>query len=250
MDILRSGQTDNFEYRIIHDDFQLESPREWDDLGTMVCWHKRYNLGDEQPRSTFQIWLLDIAGECLTEKDGHADEWYPWAEYNNISNEQILEKLWNFAHKHYIILPLYLYDHSGISISTSSFNGRAHHAEWDSGQVGWIYVSIADVKEEYGWKNLTQKRRAKIEKYLRNEVETYDQYLTGEVYGYQVFNTNENVDDDKMLDSCYGFYGLDYCEEEARSSMAYYQSEKNKKDDGLERLMVIHANELEKMVSV
>jgi len=23
------------------------NPREWDNLGTMVCFHKRYNLGDE-----------------------------------------------------------------------------------------------------------------------------------------------------------------------------------------------------------
>jgi len=26
----------------------IESPREWDNLGTMVCSHKRYDLGDEQ----------------------------------------------------------------------------------------------------------------------------------------------------------------------------------------------------------
>ena len=38
------------------------------------------------------------------------------------------------------IQPLYLYDHSGISISTSCFVGRAQHAEWDSGQVGYIYL--------------------------------------------------------------------------------------------------------------
>lgn len=38
------------------------------------------------------------------------------------------------------ILPLYLYDHSMLSISTGCFAGRAHHAEWDSGQVGYIYI--------------------------------------------------------------------------------------------------------------
>ena len=34
-----------------------------------------------------------------------------------------------------IILPLYLYDHSGISMKTTPFS-----CQWDSGQVGWIYV--------------------------------------------------------------------------------------------------------------
>lgn len=38
------------------------------------------------------------------------------------------------------IMPLYFYEHSGCSISTRSFVGRAHHAQWDSGQVGYIYL--------------------------------------------------------------------------------------------------------------
>ena len=38
------------------------------------------------------------------------------------------------------VKPLYLYDHSGLAMSTGSFVGRAHHAEWDSGCVGFIYM--------------------------------------------------------------------------------------------------------------
>lgn len=48
-----------------------------------------------------------------------------------------------------VIQPLFLYDHSGISMSTSSFVGRAQHAEWDSGQVGYIYMD-----KETAMKNL------------------------------------------------------------------------------------------------
>lgn len=40
----------------------------------------------------------------------------------------------------YAILPLYLYDHSGLAMSTGSFIGRALHADWDSGPVGFIYM--------------------------------------------------------------------------------------------------------------
>lgn len=31
--------------KIYHDE-DAESPRDWDNLGEMVCFHRRYNLGD------------------------------------------------------------------------------------------------------------------------------------------------------------------------------------------------------------
>jgi len=33
-------------------DMNPESPREWDNVGTMVCSHRRYNLGDEHQLSS------------------------------------------------------------------------------------------------------------------------------------------------------------------------------------------------------
>jgi hypothetical protein len=32
----------------IYQDMSAESPREWDNLSTMHCWHRNYNLGDVQ----------------------------------------------------------------------------------------------------------------------------------------------------------------------------------------------------------
>ena len=52
-----------------------------------------------------------------------------------------MEAMQKVISEKYLMLPLYLYDHSGLAMSTESFSGRAPHAEWDSGQVGWIYVS-------------------------------------------------------------------------------------------------------------
>ena len=48
-----------------------------------------------------------------------------------------------------------LYDHSGLAMSTESFSGRAPHAEWDSGQVGWIYVSKEDALKEFDADKMT-----------------------------------------------------------------------------------------------
>ena len=55
---------------------------------------------------------------------------------------------------------------------------------------------------------------------LRGEVEAFDQYLRGDVYGVIVQRVKRDEDGDEVdteeLDSCWGFYGLDYAREEAK----------------------------------
>ncbi|MBV6342342.1 hypothetical protein [Candidatus Magnetobacterium casense] len=147
-----------------------ESPREWDNLGTMVCWHRRYSLGDKHDFKTpeeFKEW----AGKGLA-----------------------------------VILPIYLYDHSGLTVSTQPFS-----CPWDSGQVGWIYATKEDVRQNYGVKKISAKWLEHVKAVLEAEVKTYDQYLNGEVYGYKVSKIRkceacgheEEIDED----SCWGFYG-------------------------------------------
>jgi hypothetical protein len=65
---------------------------------------------------------------------------------------------------------------------------------------------------EYGWKRITEARRKELLEYLEGEVETYDQWSSGDVYWYNI--TAPNGED---VDSCGGFYGYDYCLEEAKS---------------------------------
>jgi hypothetical protein len=98
-----------------------------------------------------------------------------------------------------IVMPLYLYDHSGQTISTKPFGCR-----WDSGQVGFIYVSRKKLLEEYGGKKVTKKMLETATKVLLAEVEVYDHYIRGDVYGFKEYDA-----DGKEVDSCYGFYGED-----------------------------------------
>jgi hypothetical protein len=166
-------------YRVyLYQDNDARNPRvEYDNVGTMVCWHRRYKLGDQQPKENYRDWL-----RSLVDAD---EEW---------SDEQVQEAV----DQRFIFLPLYLYDHSGITISTGPFG-----CPWDSGQVGWIYVSLDKAKEEWG-----DDKEAAI-KYLKGEVETYDQYLRGEVYGYVLHGP------DGVEDSCCGFYGYENAKQEA-----------------------------------
>lgn len=146
-----------------------DNPREWDNLGTMTCWHGRYSLGDEQPRQEPAEWAADLKRK------------YPNA----------------------IILPLYLYDHGGITISTAPFNCR-----WDSGQVGYIYTTLERIKElRFNWKRLTKARREAIEDMLRAEVKTYDQYIRGDIYRFTIEN-----EDGEIIDQGHGYYDREECE--------------------------------------
>jgi len=174
-----------------------DSPRCWDNLTKMVCFHKRYDLGDkfsEYNSSAFDSW------EELSEQ---------------------LHKDYNIA----AILPLYLYDHSGITMSTGSFD-----CQWDSGQVGFIFITKETMIENFGGKNLTEKLKEQAVEICKADVKTYDQYLTGEVYRYTILESVEMVsmtkkdweagncdnvehfNQDVEIDSCGGFYGDNWFE--------------------------------------
>lgn len=186
-----------------------DSPRDWSNLGIMVCFHRRYNLGDEKTgyrESDFQSW------------DELADQ---------------IKK----DHKPVIMLPLRLYDHSGISMQAGQLFGYPYNDSWDSGIVGFIFAPREAVLKEYSCKRVSAAIRAKVEKVLRQEVETYDDYLTGNVYGYRLFRVDDNFDPDKddpedyeELDSCWGFYGdTAYIKQEVKDLIEAYEKEDNEK---------------------
>ena len=163
-----------------------ESPREWDNVGTMVCWHSRYNLGDRQPTIDSADFLRDLAADHVGAYDPEL-----------ISDHH----LGRILDKHFLILPLYLFDHSGLSISTGGFS-----CPWDSGQVGYIYCEKSHGIAECGDEETALKR-------LESEVSIYDDYLSGNVYGFVIeeCETCETCEHEEWehVDSCFGFYGSD-----------------------------------------
>lgn len=190
----------------VHQDSDAQNPRtDCDWQGTMVCWHRRYNLGDEQPSCDPQEFMERLACEVDPSVEDKLDYWRNegWSMHGNEKSDAMIKKhILEALDKHVVMLPLYLYDHSGITMSTGSFS-----CQWDSGQVGNIYMTREKIRKEQGWKVLTKSRREKIAKYLEGEVETYDQYLTGEVFGFTVVDPD---DEDDPIDSCWGYYGDDH----------------------------------------
>ena len=109
---------------------------------------------------------------------------------------------------HAVILPLWLYDHSGISMSCGE-RTYPYDDRWDSGQVGWIAVTRKDAMENLGvrkpdgsWAMAGESdwEKAAID-CIRAEVETYDQYLTGDIYWYELKSRPEAESGDLDTDS-------------------------------------------------
>jgi hypothetical protein len=101
------------------------------------------------------------------------------------------------------ILPMYAYIHSGVTVSTEPFG-----CQWDSGQSGWAYITQSSA-DKMGYEGLSTEE---LEDIIRQEVKSYDNYLTGQVYLYDVQDL-----DGSSLESCGGFIGdLEGCIADAK----------------------------------
>lgn len=164
----------------IFTDMNASNPRENDNLATMLCKKgNRNGLGDDHG--------LDL------------DEIKAFIERKDV-----------------ISLPLYVYEHGGITMKTGTSNPFS--CPWDSGLAGYIAVTKQRVKEEmarpgklrkdginhelHPIKVITKKDLERVYDMLRGEVKEYDDYLTRNVYGYVI-----EEEDGTHVDSCWGFYG-------------------------------------------
>src|SRR5688572_5467595 len=112
-DIAEQYERNGLDVQIMYDTEPFD-PREDDNVGTMICSHRNYKLGDEQ---------FD------------ADDYDGWDD---------LKKYLIKERKAVIVLPLGLYDHSGITMYVGD-----SHDRWDGGQVGFIYCTQEDIDREW-----------------------------------------------------------------------------------------------------
>ncbi len=165
----------------ITQDLDAPNPRDWDNLGTIA--HKsKYDIGEEDISDPID-WL-----EAMLDKPT-----------GGVYNQERLEDLEHEFYNKYIAEPIYIYEHGGITIRTYPFGCR-----WDSGKIGYIYVSKKDVRLQYGVKRISKKLRKRVENILNAEIETLDQFLIGDVYRFVLVD-----EDGEMIDACGGFYGSD-----------------------------------------
>lgn len=185
------------------EEYPINPLEDCDTLSTMLCSHPKYRLGHEKIGGDVDF-LEHLLTDGEIEKVLNQEETEDWEQSGvRVLRDyypEAMRKLWDVAHDVAIILPLWLYDHSGLSIAAG--NGNPFHCPWDSGQVGYVYVTKENARSEYGWERISKKRREFLVKIILGEVRTYRQYLTGQVYGFVAKDENG-----KVIDSCMGFYG-------------------------------------------
>lgn len=156
--------------RILNINLDKDSPvdprADFENLGEIVSWHKRYSLGD----INLNMYDYSSLQDCISKNSSKND----------------------------IIIPLYIYDHSGITISIKPFS-----CPWDSGQFGFIKVSKDKIRKEFNCKRVTQKILEKVNNIISSEIDIYDKYLRGENYYFEITDCEGESED-----SCCGFIGI------------------------------------------
>jgi len=117
-----------------------EDPRWCNNFGNMICFHKRYELGD----------VHSMTIEELQEEVNRQDT---------------------------IALPIFMLDHSGVTIGTSPFG-----CPWDSGQLGYIYVTHDEIKRELRVEEVTPQIEAQVVRMLESIIREYDYFVRGEIW--------------------------------------------------------------------
>lgn len=202
-------------YRIdIDPDPYPHDPREdFEPMGKMICFHSRYNLGDEHNygaetlmeelaeeacpnlRSFIEYWQ-NTGYARLVEKNEKADTTTPVLDAGRTVVEKIRKVVRQIIDRKFIILELYLYDHSGITMSSAPFSDP-----WDSGQIGIMVMTKEQAQNEY---KDDPDYIAKATNCMEMEVKAYDAYLTGDVFGWALTDP-----EGCHIESCYGYYGYD-----------------------------------------
>lgn len=180
-------------------------PRDGINVGVMMAnGHRRYTLGDEPHLKHCSVEVRDAYN--LAER--------AMSEARNLV--QLMRYLRIFVGAT-VVLPLGLIDHSGISMYVGAGAHVMDPGGWDSGLVGVIFDIPATLAE-------TGCPPERVEEALRAEVKAYDQYLTGDVWGYVVERVDTCSHGDvhaDTVDSCWGFLGDEGAIEEGRRALQW-----------------------------
>jgi hypothetical protein len=182
---------ENYRITIDYEENPL-NPREYmDNLGIMFCKHRKYSIGDKNPFTDFDSW-------------------------------KELEEMIINEYKPIFISPLYLMDHSQVSLSMDTLNDL-----WDFGQIGYVFVTKETME------NVGLIDKGSIEDSLSKELDIYTNYLNGYVYEYKIEKIEKcNLGHEHYthVTSSGGYNERNLCMEDAESECYQLSKPNNRKN--------------------
>lgn len=128
---------------------------------SMLGMHTKYNLGSPELREQY-----------------HAEDYTGWSEI-----EKQLKEDMDIAY----ILPVSMYDHSGLA-----FNIGEPTCRWDSGRVGFIFITREQLKKFWGWRYVTKRRANKLYDACKGMLRDYGDYMNGVIdYSAHIINIHD-----------------------------------------------------------
>jgi len=127
--------------------------------------HKRYTFGDIKSEDGD----IEVPSEIIERNTCWEDVLHEYIAAYYHDDENLDE----WIEENMVYLPIYMYEHGDITISTTPFSCR-----WDSGQIGYIFA----IKEDYERITGNKWDKEKVKACLEAEVAEYDRYIQGPHY--------------------------------------------------------------------
>lgn len=156
---------------VIKYDDSAESPRQWDNLGYFITCEKQHNSPDDNEDLKS---LIQNAGDESSSLEEHIEKIKAEMKNNGYGTVRY-------------ITPVCRYEHGNVVYR----RGTAHG--FDYSNCGFYIVT----KDE----GLTVEQ---IEKNIDAELETYTQWMNGEVYGFMLYD-----EQGEQIESVWGFYDIE-----------------------------------------
>lgn len=205
MATIRKEQYRGYTITLAYDEYPT-NPREWGNVATFVCRHRRYDFGDRQDIDACIDELVRKYVDLSAYDDGYIDD---------LTNEEKLDLVGET--NEVLVIPISIYDHSGVAISLGEMRG------WDCGVIGFAYMERATAIKAGApkdtWKEWAERR-------MGAEMETYNQYVQGEVYMYIVTDRHQT-----KIAACSVFFSeeaaIEYAQEDIDAEFNYRQTHQN-----------------------
>ena len=171
----------------IDEDEWFESPRDWENLGTLYTWEEGYYSPDRHNYSDVLEFLGEFLGETLVEKIHN--------KYTDTQSfmDDITKRMDKLG---YILYPVSKYDHGLVEYFLGISSG------WDTGTIGVIFAEKKKIFSWFNVKKVTQKVRQNVIQNFESELDTYTDYANGTgMYSVEI----EKFSGDQV-ESCGGYY--------------------------------------------